>query len=106
MIEGDKGRLLGVHKVEHPGLTMGKVRKISADLDGFHCTNNDSYSKIDRFKNSSNANPIGGCIQSCRDYRRSEVAMGKARQKQLKTGDCRIGDSHSRIERTHLLDWH
>ncbi len=92
--------------VEYPGLTMGKVRQISADLDGFRCMNNDSYIGIDRFKNSSNAIPIGGCIQSCRDYRQSEVAMGKARQKQLKTGDCRIGNSHSRIEHARLLDWH
>ncbi len=89
--------------MEHPGFTMGKGRQISADLDGFRCTNNDSYRGIDRFKNSSNANPIGRRVQSCRDYRRSEVAMGKARQKQLKTGDCRIGDSHGRIERTRLL---
>jgi hypothetical protein len=92
--------------VEHPGLTMGKVRQISADLDGFRCTNNDSYSGIDHFKKSFNANPIGGLIQSCRDYCRSEVAMGKARQKQLKIRDCRIGDSHSRIECACLLDWH
>jgi hypothetical protein len=33
--------------VEHPGVTMGKVRQISADMDGFRCTNNDSHSKID-----------------------------------------------------------
>ncbi len=72
--------------MEHPGLTMGKVMHISADLDGFRCTNYDSYSGIDRLKNSSNANPISGCVQSCCDYRQSEVAMGKARQKQLKTG--------------------
>ncbi len=92
--------------MEHPRFTMGKVRQISANLDGFRCTNNDSYSEIDRFKNSSNANPIGGCVQSCSNHCQSEVAMGKARQKQLKTGDCRIGNSHGRIERACLLDWH
>ncbi len=92
--------------MKHPGFTMGKVRQISADMDGFRCTNNDSYSRIDRFKNSSNANPIGGCIQSCSNHCRSEVAMGKARQKQLKTGDCRIGDIYCRIEHARLLDWH
>jgi hypothetical protein len=92
--------------VEHPGLTMGKVRQISANLDGFRCMNYDSYSGIGHFKNSSNANPLGGCVQSCCDYHQSEVAMGKARQKQLKTGDCRIGNSQGRIECTHLLDWH
>ncbi len=76
--------------MECPGFTMGKVRQISADLDGSHCTNNDSYSRIDPFKNSYNA----------------IVPMGKAMQKQPKTGDCRIGDSYCRIERTRLLEWH
>ncbi len=89
--------------MEHPGFTMGKVRQISANLDGFHCTNNDSYSGIDHFKNSSNDIPIGRCIQSCSNYCQSEVPMSKARQKQPKTGDCRIGNSYCRIEHTHLL---
>ncbi len=79
--------------MEHPGFTMGKGRQISADLDGFRRTNNDSYSGIDCFKSLSNANLIDGHIQSFRDYCQSEVAMGKARQKQLQTGDCRIGNS-------------
>jgi hypothetical protein len=56
--------------VIHSGLTMGKVRQILADLDGFRCTNDDSCSGIDRVKNSSNAIPIGGCVQSCSNYRR------------------------------------
>ncbi len=29
--------------VKHPGFTMGKVRQFSTNLDGFHCTNDDSY---------------------------------------------------------------
>jgi hypothetical protein len=90
--------------VEHPRFTTGKVRQISANLDGFRCMNNDSYSGIDPFKNLSSAIPIGGCIQSCSNYHQSEVPMGKARQKQPKTGDCRIGDSYCRIERTRLLE--
>ncbi len=39
----------------HSGFTMGKVRQISTDLDGFRCTNGDSCSGIDRVENSSNA---------------------------------------------------
>ncbi len=66
--------------VEHPGFIMGKVWQISADFDGFHCTDDDSYSGIDPFKNSSNATPIDGCIKSCRNYCRSEVSMGEAKQ--------------------------
>ncbi len=50
--------------MNHPGFTMGKVRQISANLDGFRCTNNDSSSRINCVKNSSNAIPIGGC--ACR----------------------------------------
>jgi hypothetical protein len=92
--------------VEHPGFTMGKVRQISADLDGIRCMNNDNYTGIDRFKNSSNANPIGGHVQYCTVYCRSEVTMGKARQNLLKTGDCRIGDRQCSIECAHQLDWH
>jgi hypothetical protein len=88
--------------VKHPGFTMGWA--ISADLDGFYCTNNDSYSGIDHVRNSSNTIPIGGCIQSCSNYCQSEVPMGKARQKQPKTRGCRIGNSYSRIERTCLLE--
>jgi hypothetical protein len=33
-----------------------------------HCMNKDSCSGIDYVKNSSNAIPIGGCIQSCCNY--------------------------------------
>ncbi len=57
-------------------------------------------------QNSSNAIPIGRCVQSWINYRRSEVPISKARQKQPKTGDWRIGNSYCRIERTRLLEWH
>ncbi len=72
--------------MEHPGFTMGKVRQVSADLDGFRCTNDDSYSGIDPFKNSSNAIPIGRCVKSCSNFRQSEISLGKARQKQQEPG--------------------
>ncbi len=54
--------------VKHSGFTMGKDWQISNDLVGFHCTNDDSCSRIDRVKKSSNAIPIGGCVQSCSNY--------------------------------------
>ncbi len=99
---------MGAHwestNVEHPGLTMGKVRQISADLDDFRCTNNDSYSKIDRFKNSYNANPIGERIQSCRDYRRFCSPRYLAVFAQLCPWQLLIGNSHGKIEHTRLLD--
>ncbi len=92
--------------MKYPGFTMEKVRQISVDLDGFHCTNNDSCSGIDPVKNSSYTSPIGRCVQSCSNYCQSEVSMGNARQKQPKTRDCRISNSYSRIECTCLLEWH
>ncbi len=55
--------------VKHPGLTMGKVRQISTNLDCFLCcTNNDSCSRIDCIKKSSKAIPISRCVQSCCNY--------------------------------------
>ena len=97
-IEGDKGvHLLGVHKCERSLVHHGESWAISANLDIFGCTNNDCYSSIDHIKKSSNTIPIGGCIQSCSNDHQSEVPIGKARQKQPKTGDCRIGKSYSKI---------
>jgi hypothetical protein len=36
--------------VKHSGFTMGKVRQISADLDGFRCMNDDGCSGVDCVK--------------------------------------------------------
>jgi hypothetical protein len=41
---------------------MGKVRQISANLDGFRCTNNDNNSGNDCAKNSFNTIPIAGAF--------------------------------------------
>ncbi len=48
--------------MNHSGFTMGKVRQISADSDGFRFMNDDSCSRIGHVKNSSNAIPIGSAF--------------------------------------------
>ncbi len=59
-IKGDKrARLLGVHKCKTSRVYHGESWAISANLDGFCCTNDSSHSGIDCIKNSSNTNSWG-----------------------------------------------
>ena len=75
---GEFNPALSIADFKVPVSIWGKLVKMCADLGWLPLREHDSHNHV---KNSFNTIPIGGCVQSCTDYLRSEVPMGEARQK-------------------------